>query len=325
MLVLAALAWPEFFQSVQKAPPDETVTIGLLTNNPNGLRNVAGFRAGMEALGYLEGRNASFLFSGTPTPEAELEAAIGRMVTEGADIIFTAGTPTGVAAWAATKGSGVPVVFGVIADPVAAGVMTDLTRPGGNMTGVMLSRNQARRLALLRNVLPGIRRVLLPYNPNDAAPVSAAAQLEDAAQTMNLTLVHAHAPDDLAVSQLIAALPDDIDAVFMLPDSTVNRRVDELIAATNARNLPVSGPSTAQVEAGAFMSYGIVHHEVGMQAARIAKRILKGADPAAIPVETADFYFTINTAAANRIGLDLSEEVLQQADVILRKDRVGQQ
>ncbi|MDJ0824733.1 MAG: ABC transporter substrate-binding protein [Rhodobacter sp.] len=324
VLGLVAVVWAVAFRSPPEAPT-EIPTIGLITNNPNGLRNVAGFREGMAAQGYTEGDGALYLYSGTPTPTAELEGAIRQMVADGADIIFTAGTPTGVAAKAATQGSGVPVVFGVIADPVAAGVMTDLTRPGGNMTGVMLSQNQARRLELLRNVLPQVRRVLVPYNPDDPAPVSAVAQLDDVAPEMNLTLVHAEARDDDAVSRLIADLPQDIDAVFMLPDSTVNRRIADLIAATNARGLPVSGPSTAQVEAGALMAYGIVHREVGGQAARIASRILRGADPADMPVETANFYLTVNTAAADRIGLDLPEEILQQADVILRNDSIGEQ
>lgn len=303
---------------------DGRVTIGMITNNPNGMLNVHGFHEGMEALGYVEGVNATYLFADAPTPQEELEPAIRQMVAEGADIIFTAGTPTGVAAHAATASSGTPVVFGVIADPIAAGVLTDLQRPGGNLTGVMLSENQARRLKLLRNLLPDVGRVLLAYNPDDPAPVSAAAQLEEAAPALGLTLSHVHVRDDAAVMDLIADLPADVDAVFMLPDSTFNRRIAELVAAANDRGLPISAPSTAQVEAGALMAYGIVHREVGLQAAEIADRILNGADPALLPVETADFYLTLNLAAARRIGLDLSEETLQQADIILREDDLGQ-
>ena len=302
---------------------ERSFTIGLITNNPNGLRNVSGFRYGMQSLGHVEGENTTFLSSGNAVPKNELEAAIRQMVADGADLIFTAGTPTGVAANTATQGSAVPVVFGVIADPVTAGVMSDLNRPGGNMTGVMLSQNQARRMEILHNLLPDVRRVLLPYNPEDAAPVNAAAQLEGAALKYGLTLVQAHARNSDDVTALLADLPEAIDAIFLLPDSTVNSRIEDLIKASDALNIPVSGPSTAQVEAGALMSYGIVHREVGMQAARIAHRILRGADPATVPVETADFYLTVNVAAANRIGIDLSEEVLRQADVILHEDRVG--
>lgn len=301
----------------------QSFTIGLITNNPNGLRNINGFRSGMEALGYVDGENTTFIYSGNPVPAGELEAAIKQMVVDGADLIFTAGTPTGIAAKVATRESAIPVVFGVVADPVAAGIMADLTRPGGNMTGVMLSENQARRLELLHSVLPDVKTVLLPYDPEDAAPVSSAAQLTDAASSMGLTLVHAYTRTNDEVSALLADLPQAIDAIFLLPGSLVNRRINKLIEVANARKIPVSGPSTAQVEAGALMSYGIVHGEVGVQASRIADRILRGADPSTMPVETADFYLTVNVAAANRIGLDISEEVLQQADVILREDRFG--
>ncbi|MDJ0820565.1 MAG: ABC transporter substrate-binding protein [Paracoccaceae bacterium] len=306
------------------ADPAKPLAIGMITNNPNGLRNIDGFRQGLTELGYEDGKNATFLDTGKPVPRAELGAAIEDMVARGADILFTAGTPTGVAANTATKESGVPVIFGVVADPVAAGIMTDLSAPGGNMTGVMLSQNQARRLELLHEILPQVRRVLLPYNPDDAAPVSAAAQLDDAASALGLTLVHRHARSDDEVSALLADIPPDIDAVFMLPDSTVNRHVDELIAVANARSLPVSGPSYAQIEDGALMAYGIMHREVGLQAARIADRILRGADPRITPVEVADFYLTINLAAARRLGIDLSEGDLQQANFIVRKDRIAQ-
>lgn len=295
-------------------------TVGLITNNPNGLRNVQGFRDGLHTLRYREGDNVTYLHRGKPTPNSELVATIEAMVAEGAELIFTAGTPTGVAAAEATRKSAVPVVFGVVADPVAAGVITDLNRPGGNMTGVMLSQNQTRRLELVRTVVPDARRVLVPYDPDDAAPVSALAQIRDVAGALGFELVNAHARNDHEVTAMLAHFPTYIDAVFMLPDSTVNRRIRDLLVAALERRLPVSGPSAAQVEAGAVMSYGIVHHEVGIQAAHIADRILRGASPATIPVETADFFLTLNVAAANRIGLELPEEVLQQADRIVRQD-----
>ena len=188
------------------------------------------------------------------------------------------------------------------------------------MTGIMLSQNQARRLQLLHNLAPDAERILLPYNPGDPAPVSAAEQLDETARALGLTLVHTHARDDAEVTAILADLPEDIDAIFMLPDSTVNRRVSDLLRVAVQRGLPVSGPSTAQVEAGATMAYGIVHHEVGVQAAHVAVRVLRGADPAETPVETANYYLTLNVAAADRIGLALPETVLQQADVILRED-----
>lgn len=301
---------------------ERVVTVGLVTNNPNGLRNVEGFREEMARLGYEEGRNLEFVYSNRPTPGKELESVIQNLVDKPVDLIFTAGTPTGVAAHRVTRDGGPPVVFGVIADPVAAGVLSDPARPGGNLTGVRLARNQARRLELFLEMVPAAKRVLVPFNPDDAAPRSAWRQIAGVGERLGVELLPAEARNDAEVSRLLADFPA-VDAVFLVPDSTVNRRLADLLDVTERRRIPVSGPSVAQVEAGAVMTHGFIHRAAGAQAARIADRILRGADPATTPVETADVYLQVNTAAAARIGLELGDSLLQRADVIVRADRRG--
>jgi putative ABC transport system substrate-binding protein len=295
-------------------------TIGLVTNNPNGMRNVQGFRDGMAELGYVEGQNVTYVFAGEPTGADQLDAVLQEMVDEEVDLVFTAGTPTGVAAHRVTGGTGIPVVFGVIADPIAAGVMTDLTRPGGNMTGVRLSANQARRLELLLEIAPDTRRVFVPYDPDDAASFSAVAQVSELASGLGVEILEGTARDDDQVSELLGNIPKDVDAIFMVPGTTVNRRLSDLLAVAVARKLPVSGPSTIQVEQGALTTYGFVHHKVGEQAARIADQILKGADPGTLPVETAEFFLAVNLNTAQAIGLEIPYDVLQQAEVIIRDE-----
>ncbi len=293
-------------------------TIGLVTNNPNGLRNVQGFKDGMTELGYIEGEDVTYIFEGAPIKGDELDAFLERLVEAEVDLIFTAGTPTGVAAHRITAGTNIPVVFGVIADPIAAGVMENLTRPDGNMTGVMLSQSQARRLELLLEIVPDIKRVFVPYNPEDAAPVSAVAQICELAPGLGIEIVEGKARNDSEVTELLNNVPEDIDAIFLVPDSTVNSRLADVLAVAFDRKLPVSGPSTAQVEEGALTTYGFIHHEVGAQAARIAHHILKGADPGEYPVETAEFYLAINFQVADAIGLEIPYEILQQAEIIIR-------
>jgi len=293
-------------------------TIGLVTNNPNGLRNVQGFRDRMAELGYIEGEDVTYIFEGSPIKGDELDAFLKRLVEAEVDLIFTAGTPTGVAAHRITAGTNIPVVFGVIADPIAAGVMEDLTRPNGNMTGVKLSQSQARRLELLLEIVPDIKRVFVPYNPEDAAPVSAVAQISELAPGLGIEIVEGKARNDSEVTELLNNVPEDIDAIFLVPDSVVNSRLTDVLAVAYDRKLPVSGPSTAQVEEGALTTYGFIHHEVGAQAARIAHHILKGADPGELPVETAEFYLAINLQVADVIGLEIPYEFLQQAEIIIR-------
>lgn len=298
----------------------EQYTIGLVTNNPNGLKNIQGFQDGMAELGYVAGENATYRFADAPVQGDELKAVLQEMVAADVDLIFTAGTPTGIAAYQVTRGTEIPVVFGVIADPLAAGVMTDLTQPGGNMTGVKLSSNQARRLELLLEIAPDVKQIYIPYNPDDAAPSSAIAQIYALAPMLGLEIIEGHAHNDEEVTQLLATIPEEIDAIFMLPDSTVNARVNDLVAIAIDRRLPTSGPSMVQVEAGVLTAYGILHDEAGKQAAHIADQVIKGVDPGTIPVESAEFYLGINLQTAEAIGLDIPYQTLQQAAVIVRRD-----
>jgi putative ABC transport system substrate-binding protein len=242
------------------------------------------------------------------------------MIDAKVDLIFTAGTPTGVAAHRLTSGTDIPVVFGVIADPISAGVMTDLNHPGGNMTGVKLSQGQDRRLELLLDIAPGIRQIFVPHNPDDTAASTAVSQILKLAPALGVELIIGEARNDQEVIDLLATVPDNIDAIFLVPDSVVNTHLTEIMAMAQERNWPVSGPSTAQVEEGALTTYGFIHHAVGSQAARIAVQILKGADPGELPVEETEFYLAINLVAADAIGLEIPAEILQQAEIIIRDE-----
>ena len=294
--------------------------VGLVTNNPNGMKNVEGFRRALSQLGYTEGRVIEYRYAGEPTRGQALDAVLEGWVKEGADLIFTAGSPTGVAAHRITRGTGIPVVFGVIADPIRAGIMTDLSRPGGNMTGIMLSPNHSRRLELLLEITPKIRRVYVPYNPGDSAPASAFGYLETAAAQLGIEIVSGRASSQDEVNDLLNSVPDDVDAIFLLPDSTVNRRQQDFIELGIRRKIPVSGPSIIQVEKGALISYGIVHSEAGAQAAVIADQILRGAIPGDLPVQTAEFYLGINLQTAQAIDLEVPYGILQRAHTIVRVD-----
>jgi putative ABC transport system substrate-binding protein len=287
------------------------------------MRNVEGFRAGMEQLGYVEGVDVTYVFAGEPLTGDELDQALAAMVEAEVDLIFTAGTPTGVAAHRATAGSDIPVVFGVIADPLKAGVMEDLREPGGNMTGVKLGDDQSRRLQLLIQMAPAVKTILVPFNSDDSAALSAVQQIEAVAEPMGLELVLGEAATDEAVSALLAQFPAGVDAVFLVPDSVVNARLSDFAALAIERRLPVSGPSIAQVEGGALMSYGFVHHEAGAQAARIAHQVLQGVDPGSIPVENTESYLAINLVTAAAIGLSIDDGTLRQAAILLREDDLG--
>jgi putative ABC transport system substrate-binding protein len=296
-------------------------TIGLVTNNRNGLRNIEGFQDKMAELGYIVGRNVKYMFEGFPVKGSDLDAVLNEMIKAKVDLIFTAGTPTGVAAHRITTGTNIPVIFGVIADPIAAGVLNNLTRPGGNMTGIKLGDNQSRRLQFLLEVSPDIKRILIPYNPEDAASFSAVEQLKNIVSDLGVKIVEKWAHNDKEVFELLDNLPEALDAIFLVPGTTVNIHLPKVLSVAHARKLPVSGPSLAQVEEGALITYGFNHYEAGRQAARMADYVLKGADPGELPVETAEFFMAVNLQTAEKIGLQVPYSILQQAKIIVRSDK----
>ena len=296
-------------------------TIGLVTNNRNGLRNIEGFQNKMTELGYIVGKNVKYMFEGFPVRGSNLDAVLTKMVKSKVDLIFTAGTPTGVAAHRITSGTNIPVIFGVISDPIAAGVLNDLNNPGGNMTGVKLGDNHARRLQFFLEVAPDIKRILIPYNPQDAASFSAVEQVNNIASDLGVRIVAKWAQNDQEVFELLNNIPESLDAIFLVPGTTVNIHLQEVLSVARTRKVPVSGPSLAQVEEGALITYGFNHYEAGRQAARIADQVLKGTDPGKLPVETAEIFMAVNLKAAEEIGLRVPYSILQQADIIIRSDK----
>ena len=294
------------------------LTIGLVTNNRNGLRNIEGFRDKMTELGYIDGKNVNYMYDESPVKGSELVDSLDKMVQSKVDLIFTAGTPTGVAAHRVTAGTKIPVIFGVIADPIAAGVMKDLNRPGGNMTGVRLAANQSRRLQFLLEMAPDIKRILIPFNPTDAASSSAVKQIKDVSSNFGVELVERWAHNDEEVFELLGGIPENLDAIFLVPGTTVNMHLKEVLAVAHRHKLPVSGPSLVQVEEGALISYGFNHYEAGRQAARLADQVLRGTAPGDLPVETAEFFLAVNLKAAEMIDLQAPHWILQQAKIIVR-------
>jgi putative ABC transport system substrate-binding protein len=117
---------------------------------------------------------------------------------------------------------------------------------------------------------------------------------------------------------MLESVPEAIDAVFLVPDGTVNARLGDILNLATVLALPTSGPSTAQVEEGALTTYGFVHEEAGAQAARMADLVLRGADPGDLPVEDSESFMAINLVTAEEIGLEVTDAVLQQAEIIFR-------
>jgi putative ABC transport system substrate-binding protein len=296
---------------------NKAYTIGVINISPLLDDSVEAFKEGMAELGYVEGENTTYIYEG-PIGVDKLDAVAQDLVEADVDLILSPTTPASQAAQRATTGTDIPVVF-IATDPVGAGLVDSLTQPGGNITGVTFSVQEGRRLEWLLQVAPTIEQIYIVYNPEDQSPVSALKSVSETAAKLGVELITREASTPEEIEAAFKDIPKEADAIFFLPDSVVNVRIGDWLKTAIELELPTSGPNPTIVESGALTTYGIDLPTSARQGGvRLADQILRGTKPADLPVEMAEFFSAINLKTAEAIGLDISDEILRQADIVLR-------
>ncbi|MFC1975999.1 ABC transporter substrate-binding protein [Chloroflexota bacterium] len=297
----------------------KTYTIGVINIVPVLDSTLVGFKEGMTELGYIEGENITYVYEGATVDMGKLDSVAQGLVAADVDLILSITTPATQAAQRATATTDIPVVFVPVTDPIGAGLVDSLKQPGGNITGVTFGIQEARRLEWLVQIVPTIEQIYIPYNPEDQSPVLALETLSEAAMKLGVELITHEVRNLEEVMVAIENIPEEADAIFLLPDSLVATRASDLVEAATELQLPTSGANAEVVKAhGVLISYAMGQISSGKQAARLADQIFQGIKPADLPVETAEFYLAINLKTAEAIGLDISDEILLQADIIVR-------
>lgn len=316
VVLLLALA---FWLSWPRQEAARPRTIGVVSLTAVDADTLVGFKTGLAALGYQEGRDLRYLIPPPAGRVERLDAILAGHLAAGVDLLFVSSTPASLAARRATAGQGIPVVFAPVNDPVNAGLIQNLKAPGGNLTGIRLPRGDALRLQWLVRIAPGVKRILVPYTPHDLSARESLRQMQAVSAALGVELLPQPVRDARAITQGLRELPPRLDAILLPRDSSVEAHIADYVAVARARRLPLCAPSLAQVQAGALLSYGFVHQEIGQQAARLADQILRGVPPGDLPVETADNYLAINLATARAIGLTLPDDALRLAHVVVRE------
>jgi putative ABC transport system substrate-binding protein len=295
----------------------KTFTIGVINLTPSLEPVLEGFKDGMTERGYVEGENTTYIYEGPTGSIDKLAAAAQGLVGADVDLILSITTPATQAAQRATAGTDIPVVFVPVTDPVSAGIVQSLRQPGGNVTGITTGGSEESRLHWQLKIAPNIKKVFIPYNPDDSSKASLAAT-EAAAAKLNIELVTQVATTPDEVSAVIETMPKDVEAIFILSDGFMESQTDKLVEAAVEHGLPLSATNLKLVEAGILFSFGFQPYGVGQQASRLADQILRGAKPAGLRVETAEFILVINLQSAEAIGLEIPDDVIRDAHTIIR-------
>lgn len=307
--------------AAEAQPTAKSPRIGVLfgTTPASEAPRVEAFRQGLRDLGYVEGQTIALEYRWAEGQFDHVALLAAELVRLPVDVLVTGGPLTTRAAKDATQT--IPIVMAMVNDPVGAGFVASLARPGGNLTGLstMASELAAKRLELLRELRPTLSRVALLWSPINPGAVAALQEAEVAAHAWGVTLLlyEIHSPNDFqGVFQ--AATQGRAEAAMIL-GPVANTHRSRLVDLAAEHRLPAIYNRREFVDDGGLMTYGPSLTEMGRRAATYVDKILKGAQPADLPVEQpTTFELTINLKTAQALGLTIPPSLLFQATEVIR-------
>jgi putative ABC transport system substrate-binding protein len=316
-IVGSAAVWPLAARAQQPAMP----VIGYLSalSESQATAQLNAFHRGLHDSGFVAGRNVSIEFQWADGQYDRLPAMAADLVRRPVALILAQTPPAALSAKAAT--TSIPIVFVVGFDPVAAGLVTSMARPGGNVTGFSLQQTDiaGKRLGLLRDLAPKTSVVAMLVNsesPN-AAPEMADAQVAAKAVGLQLKMVNASTPNEIRAAS-VAIAEQHPDALLVGSDPFLVNRREELVALAAGLGIPAVYTQREYVAAGGLISYGTNVGNVYRQAGIYAGRILKGAKPADLPITLpTTFELVINLKTAKKLGLAVSNAMQLLADEVI--------
>jgi putative ABC transport system substrate-binding protein len=316
-LLGAPAAWPIAARAQQPAMP----VIGFLDSRlPDAIADrLRGFRQGLKDSGYMEGENVAIVYRFANNQDDRLPELAADLARRRVAVIATAGTPSTFAAKAATRT--IPIVFVIGDDPVRLGLVTSLSRPGGNLTGInaFIAEVTAKRLELLRELVPRLTRIAVLLNPADANTETQLKGVSVAARTMGLQIQILNADTSAEIDAAFETMARERpDAVLVGTTAFLNGRRVQLAHLATFHRLPAIYALRDYVEAGGLMSYGSDIVNGFRQVGLYTGRILKGAKPQELPVVQANkFELVINAQTARMFGLVVPDKLLAVADELV--------
>jgi putative ABC transport system substrate-binding protein len=314
----AAVAWP--FTARAQQPVMPVVGFLHLLSSDSIPDLVSSFREGLGETGFVEGRNVTIEFRWAGNKAERLPELAADLVRRGAAVIVSPGNrAAALAAKAATPS--IPIVFGMGGDPMEAGLVASLNRPGGNATGFVELNNEnvSKRLGVLHDLIPGASRFALLLDPNSLGmSVMPDLQAEASAVGLQIEALIAAGTDRGITAAFASLAQKKIDALLVNPSPSFFALREQFAALAVRHAVPVIYWDRALVQAGGLMSYGSSVADMSRQVGIYAGRILKGEKPADMPVMRATkFALVINLKAAKAIGLTIPESFLVRADEVI--------
>jgi putative ABC transport system substrate-binding protein len=313
-LVGGAVAWPLTASAQQQG---KIVTIGILAIEP--WPPIETFRRALHDLGYIEGKNIRFEYRYAKGRSERFPELANELVGLNVDAILTWSTDAVLAAKQAT--TTIPIVMGAVGDPLGIGIVTNLARPGGNVTGLSsrAAELEGKRLQLLKDVVPGLSRVAILFNPTNHYMPLALQSAQRGAQTLDATLAIYEVYDTASLDAAFVTLTKDRPDGLLVPGDPFLVSQRSRIAQFAIENkLPSVYTFREYIEAGGLIVYTPNFDDLFRRAATYVDKILKGAKPGELPIEQpSTFQLFINLKTARALGLTVPRKLLAVADGVI--------
>jgi putative ABC transport system substrate-binding protein len=302
-------------------PAAKVYRIGMLETRSASLNgaNVDAFRKGMAELGYKDGQNLQLIYRSSNGYDAQFPDLAAELIRLNVDLILTRGTPAVLAAMRASRTT--PVVMAATGDPVGAGLVASLARPGGNVTGLTsrLTETYAKRVQLMNELLPRLARLAGIFNMGNRAAVPQWHIVEATARSLKIKpqLLDVRRPDDLP-RLFETARKERAEALIVGLDGVTQGNLGPIAEFALKDRLPSIYPEKAYAEMGGTLSYGVSDYDMYHRAATFVDKILNGAKPADLPIEQPPrFELVINLKTAKALALTIPPSLLARADQVI--------
>ena len=271
----------------------------------------------LNAAGYTEGKNLKWQYQSAQGNTGTAAQIARKFIGDQADAIVTIGTPSAQAAVAGTKR--IPIVFTAVTDPVQGQLTPSWEASGTNVTGVSDVLELGKQMELVKQIVPGAKRIGMVFNPGEANSVAVVTALKAILPQYDLTLVEAAAPRSVDVGTAARSLVGKVDVIYTNTDNNVVSAYEALVKVGNDIKIPLIASDTDSVKRGATAALGVNYRELGQQTGRIVVRILNGEKPGDIKPETSEkIQLFVNLAAAEKQGVTLSQEMIDSAAEVIR-------
>jgi ABC-type uncharacterized transport system substrate-binding protein len=308
--------------AVAQAQQPKIHRIGVILPGGPISATIDGLRQGLNDLGLQDGKHYTLTIKDTQGDAKAAEEAAKIFEQEKVTLIYAIASSVIDAVKEATKN--VPIVFTIGSDPVALKLVDEFAKPGGRLTGIhyLVRDLTAKRLEILKEILPKLGRVLTMYDPNTPTRVAAeaAALARKEAQRLGLKFIERHVSSIEELRKALQALkPGEADAFFYTPDAMVISQAQLIIDTTRTKKIPTMFQEQSLVAKGGFASYGQNYYEIGWHSAKYVQRVLSGASPKDLKIETIDSVeLVINLQTAKHLGITVPPQVLARAQKVIK-------